>query len=73
MELKVPERYPTYGVSRTASPKLSRDIYFALCPAFFKDIPHGSQCPHKVWLTSDENYSRSSDLKFPVLYDPVLI
>ncbi len=31
-----------------------------------------AQCPHKVWLTWDENCGRSSVLKFPPLYGPVL-
>ena len=32
---------------------------------------HGSQCPQKVWLTSDES-CRISLLKFPATYGPVL-
>ena len=32
---------------------------------------HCSQCPHKVWLTLDEN-CRSSVSKFPAPYGPVL-
>ena len=31
-----------------------------------------AQCPHEVWLTSDEHCSRSSVLKCPAPYDPVL-
>ncbi len=31
----------------------------------------GSQFPHEVWLTFDENCRRSSALKFPVPYGPV--
>ena len=32
---------------------------------------HGKQCPHKVWMRSDENFSRNSVLKFPAPYRPV--
>ena len=32
-------------------------------------FPHGSQRPHKIGLTLDENCRRSSILKFPALYN----
>ncbi len=35
-------------------------------------FPHGSQCPHKVWFTLDENCRTSSILKFPGPYGLVL-
>ncbi len=35
-------------------------------------LHHDSQYPHKVWLRLEENSMRSSLLKFPTAYGPVL-
>ena len=74
-----------YLFSRYSTFRFPIDSYLKIlkCHKIFNTWPIGkksnslystmvTQCPHKVWLTSDENSRRRSVLKFPAPYGPVL-